>query len=244
MNGIKAKFKAYVNGLKNAPKQVKMQRTAALITFALLLCGFAVLYFTFGRQLLETVKDVEKFKALLSRFGGFDKAVFVAVRAFQTVIKIIPAEPLEIFSGYAWGTWGGLGLCMLGTEIGSLVILLLTRLFGTKVVRLFVPLEKLNSLSFLNDGKRLGGTMFLLYLIPSTPKDLFTYFAGISKLNIPWFLFYTGIARIPSIITSTWCGNSLGEDNYLKSAVIFGTTALVGLVGTVIYRKTKQKAAK
>ena len=239
---IKEKITEYVNGMKNAPKSVKIQRTAAVITFLLLLCGFAVLYFTFGRQLLETVKDAEKFKLWLSRFGGYDKAVFVAVRALQTVVKIIPAEPLEIGSGYAWGIWGGLGLCMLGTEIGSLAILLITRFFGTKVIELFVPLDKLNSLSFLKDGKRLGGTMFLLYLIPSTPKDLFTYFAGVTKLNIPWFLFYTGIARIPSIITSTWCGNSLGEDNYIKSAVIFGVTALAGLIGMVIYRKTSRKA--
>lgn len=232
--------------MKNAPRPVKIQRTAAAVTFLLLLAGFAVLYFTFGKQLLDLVKDADSFKQWLSRFGGFDKAVFVAVRAVQTVIKIIPAEPLEIGSGYAWGTWGGLGLCLLGTEIGSLIILLITRFLGVKAVRLFVPEEKLNSLSFLNDREKLVPTLFLLYLIPSTPKDLFTYFAGITKLNIPFFLFYTGIARIPSIITSTWCGRSLGEDSYLKSAIIFSVTAVCGIVGSVIFKKIsdKRKAEK
>ena len=238
---VKQKAKDYIAAQRNVSKAVKYKRIATLIVGILLIGGFITLYLTFGKQLLEIVKDATTFKAWLAGFGGYDRVVFVAIRALQTVVKIIPAEPLEIGAGYAYGTWGGLLYCMLGTEIGSLVILLLTRSFGTKVVELFVPMEKINELGFLKDEKRLGGTMFLLYLIPSTPKDLFTYFAGLTKLNIPIFLITTGFARIPSIITSTWCGSSLGEKNYLKSALIFGATALVGIIGMIIYKKISDK---
>lgn len=81
-------------------------------------------------------------KAFLVGFNGFDKLAFVAIRAFQTVIKIIPAEPLEIGSGVLYGTWGGLLLCFLGTEIGSLVIILLTKVFGKRLVELLCRLRR------------------------------------------------------------------------------------------------------
>lgn len=238
---VKLKIKEFFSSQREVSKAVKIKRTASAIAGVLILGGFIALYMTFGKQLLEIVRDADTFKAWLAGFGGYDRVVFVAIRALQTVVKIIPAEPLEIGAGYAYGTWGGLLYCMLGTEIGSLVILLLTRVFGTKVVELFVPMDKINELGFLKNERRLGGTMFMLYLIPSTPKDLFTYFAGLTKLNIPIFLLTTGIARIPSIITSTWCGSSLGEKNYVKSAIIFAATAVVGIVGMIIYKKISDK---
>lgn len=241
-------IKAILNKYKNTEvtKDVKIKRIATLIVCALMLAGFIALYLTKGKELLEIVKDADNFKLWLSGFGGMDKVVFVAIRAFQTVIKIIPAEPLEIGSGYAYGTWGGLGLCLLGSVLGSIAIIFIARVFGTKVVSLFVSMDKINSLDLFKDKNKIGGTLFILYLIPSTPKDVFTYVAGLTKMNVPMFLILSSIARIPSIITSTWCGSSLGDKNYVKSIIIFVATAVVGGIGLLIYNKlsNKNKQAK
>ena len=161
--------------------------------------------------MLDFISDTERFKGWLDSYGNLGKVIFIGIRAFQTVIKIIPAEPLEIGSGYAFGTWSGLFYCMLGTEIGSLFIITITKFFGTKAVNLFVSEEKINSLEFLQNKEKLSASLFIIYLIPGTPKDVVTYLIGITDYNIWKFLIITGIARIPSIITSTVCGAALGK---------------------------------
>jgi len=220
------------------------QRIAAVSVCAAIGIAFLVCYIKYGKQLYSIFGNVDSLKAFLARFKGYDQLIFVGIRAFQTVVKIIPAEPLEIGSGALYGTWGGLLFCMLGTEIGSLVIILLTKIFGRKLVDLFIPIEKLDSLKFLQNQKRVYVSLFFIYLIPGTPKDVLTYIAGLTKLNIPKFLLITGIARIPSIITSTLCGEQIIQHNYSLAILIFVITALISIIGSLIYKKIIAKKDK
>lgn len=222
-------------------KTIKAKRIAVIA--GLLAIGAVVLslYFTIGKQVYHMFSDNTKFLEWLNQFGKWDEVVFVGIRALQTVVKFIPAEPLEIGSGYAYGIWGGLFYCMLGTEIGSFIILFITKLFGMRAINLFVPQERIDKIKFLQNEKKLKTTLFFIYLIPGTPKDLITYFIGKTKIKISHFLIITGIARIPSIITSTWCGAALGEKNIKLAAIVFISTLVVSLVGTFFYKKFFEK---
>ncbi len=231
-----------IKNLFSQNKQERAQQIGAIVTSSIFILSFIFCYIKFGTELLDFISDTEKFKSWLNSFGNLGKLIFVGIRAFQTVIKIIPAEPLEIGSGYAFGMWGGLFYCMLGTEIGSLFIIAITKIFGNKAVNLFVSEEKINSLSFLQNKEKLSASLFIIYLIPGTPKDVITYLIGITDYNIWKFLIITGIARIPSIITSTVCGAALGEKNYMMSAFVFISTIVVGLIGIKIYSRYEKNA--
>ena len=212
------------------------------ITGAVLVCGiflgvFLYCYIKYGAEIAAIFSDSEHLKQFLSQFHGFDKWVFVAIRAFQTVIKIIPAEPLEIGSGYLYGTFGGMLLCRAGSMIGSIVIFALSRVFGRRLVNVFIPIEKIDSLKFLQNPKRVYGTLFFIYLIPGTPKDILTYAASIVNIDMKKFLLITGIARIPSILTSTWCGEQLINKNYVLAAVVFVVTAILSVICGAVYNK-------
>lgn len=224
-------------------KQERRQQIGVIITTSLFILAFVVCYIKFGSELLAFISDADRFKAWLESYGHLGKIVFVAGRALQTVVKIIPAEPLEIGSGYAFGVWGGLLYCMLGTEIGSFIIVAITKLFGMKAVNLFVSEEKINSLGFLQNKEKLSISLFIIYLIPGTPKDVITYLIGVTDYSIWKFLLLTGVARIPSIITSTICGSLLGERNYWLSAGVFIGTAVLGLIGVKLYTVFEKKIA-
>lgn len=133
---------------------------------------------------------------------------------------------------------------MLGTEIGSFVIIMITKLFGMRAVELFVSRDKINSLSFLQNKEKLSISLFVIYLIPGTPKDIITYLIGVTDYNVWKFLLLTGIARIPSIITSTLCGAALGEKNYLLSAAVFVLTAIFGITGVKLYAVIQKKTER
>lgn len=221
-------------------KQKKLrliQRVGSIVVCSVIVAVFIYIYIKYGKELYSLLCDAEHMKAFLSRFKGFDKLVFVAIRAMQTVVKIIPAEPLEIGSGALYGTWMGMFLCLLGTEIGSLVIILLTKLFGRRLVNLFIPIEKIDSLKFLKDKKTVYKTLFVIYLIPGTPKDVLTYAAGITDLDMKKFMLITSIARIPSIISSTWCGNQITGRNFDLAIIIFAVTALLSIICSFFYKK-------
>lgn len=198
---------------------------------------FIILYLTLGRELAAIISDKETFKAWIASFDIYDEVIFVAVRAIQTVVKIVPAEPLEIGAGYVWGTYKGFALCMLGTEIGSAIILILTYLFGTRLLNFMFDLEQINKWSFINNSKKKYLLLTVIYLIPGTPKDFITYFVGVTKTKVLPFLLVTGIARIPSIISSTWCGQLLDTRSVKIFVLAFSLITAVSMIAGYFVQK-------
>ena len=76
---------------------------------------------------------------------------------------------------------------------------------------------------------------------------MFTWLVCLTDENIFVFLLLTNLARIPSVIASTWCGQELINQNYWGSAAIFGCTVVLAVIGGLIYRfalKRKKAAAE
>ena len=105
------------------------------------------------------------------------------------------------------------------------------------MVEAFVSREKIQSLIFLQNTKKLNILIFILFFIPGKPKDLFTYFIGLTPMKLRTFLILSSIARIPSVISSTIGGEALGLQNYTFAIVVFILTAAISGIGLLIYRK-------
>lgn len=216
----------------------KISAVALIGAVAITSLTLCILY---GKPLLEFVSDTEGFRAWLDSKGAAGPLIFLAIRTVQTVVKIIPSEPFEIGAGYAFGTWVGCFYCMLGTFLGSLIIIGFTRKFGMKMVHLFVPQKKLESLKFLQQAEKISALLFVIYLIPATPKDVITYFVGVLPIRIPVFLLLTTIARFPSVISSTICGSALGDRNWWLVIGVYAATVILGAVGMYFYKRWTAK---
>ena len=220
------------------------QQAIFLLGILVFLCGCLFSYLYFGKELTKILTEPALLSNWLNQFGVFDEIVFIFIRAVQTVVKFIPAEPLEIASGYAWGAVPGMLYCLIGNLIGTIAIFALTRRFGSRFIELFLPVKNLSFLSLFKNDKRVYGLLFFLYLIPGSPKDGFTYFVGLLPVKLVPFLVVTGIARIPSVISSTLCGATLARQQYWLSAAIFAATILLAVLGGLVYREyTKRKSA-
>ena len=238
--GIKERLTVWINALKSAVSERSAEVRHAKLKRILVFVAIGLVF----------INDAEAFREWLEGFGKSAIVIFVCLRVVQIVLKLIPGEALEIAAGCMFGTWEGLLWCFVGSVIGSFIIILLGRRYGIKLVGLFVSPEKMQSLSFLKDKKRLNFAFFLLYFIPGTPKDVFTWLVSLTDENAVLFVLITNLARIPSIVTSTWCGAMLVERNYLLSAAILGVTILLGIIGGLVYkfaakkRSAEQNAAK
>ena len=83
--------------------------------------------------------------------------------------------------------------------------------------------------------------IFLLFFIPGTPKDLLTYFVGLTDIRLKTFLLLSMVARIPSVITSTFGGHLLGQEKYTGAVALYAITGLMSLLGMVGYNNYLKK---
>lgn len=205
------------------------------IVVALIFIG-AVGYLV-GKPMIEFVREPERFRAWVDSSGFVSRVIFVGMVVFQLIIALIPGEPLEMGAGYAFGAVEGTILCIIGCVIGSALVFLFVRRFGVKLVEVFFPREKIRSLRFLQDSRRLNLLTFIVFFIPGTPKDLLSYFIGLTDMKLGTWLFITAVARIPSIVTSTVTGDALGLKDYQFALIAFGVTLALSLAGILVYRR-------
>ena len=216
--------------------------SAGVIAAFILFCA-AVGWFI-GRPLIQFVGEPEKIRAWVNESGIWGMIAFVGMTVFQVIIAFVPGEPLEIGAGYAFGAFWGTLLCIIGITLGSLIVFWLVRTLGVRLLEVFFTYEKIKSLKFLQNEKRLALITFFLFFLPGTPKDLLTYFVGLTKIDFKGFLFIVAVARIPSVITSTIGGSLLGSEKYILAVIAFGITLLISVIGWVIYNKISKKNNK
>ena len=177
----------------------------------------------------------EGLRDYIRSFGAAGWLVFLALQILQVFIALIPGELLESAAGFVFGPVFGTLLCYAGIAIASLLVFVLTRKFGVKLVQVFVSREKINQLRFLNTEKKRDVLIFIAFFIPGTPKDLLTYFAGLTEIKLSTFLVITLVARLPSVVTSTFGGHLLGEGEYVLAVIVYAATAVISLFGMSVY---------
>lgn len=201
------------------------------------IAGVVVLCVLIGRPLIRFFGEPQAFRDWVDGHGIWGRLLFVGMIVVQVIIAFIPGEPFEIAAGYAFGYIEGTLLCVIGTTVGGILVFLFVRRFGVRAVEMFFSLDKLNELSFLKNAKKRNVLTFLLFLIPGTPKDLLTYFVGLTRVPLGTWIFITSVARLPSIITSTVGGNALGIEQYQFAIIVFAVTLALSGIGILVYRR-------
>lgn len=214
-------------------RQKKLVWLLAVAVF-ILFCGLVGRYI--GVPMVQLAEDPQKFRDWVDSYGIWSRAIFVCMVVIQVLVAFIPGEPIELAAGYTFGVLEGTLLTMSGFLIGSWMIFLLVRKFGVKLVEVFFPEKKISELGFLKNPKKTALVAFTLMMIPGTPKDFLSYFAGLTSLSLKQWLLIVAVARIPSLLTSTIAGAAAGEENYPLTAGMLILTLLVSLIGIRYYR--------
>ncbi len=227
----------------------KTKKILSLVMIALALVFAGVVTWYVGRPMVRFVEDPEQFRLWVDAHGIWSRLAFVGMVVFQVLIAVIPGEPIEIGGGYAFGFWEGTLWCVVGIGIGSVLIFALVRRFGVRLVELFFSMEKIRSLKFLQNDRRRDTIAFVIFLLPGTPKDLVSYFVGLTPMKLSTWLFISMVARLPSVVTSTAGGSALSSQNYITALVVFAVAAGLSIGGWVLYnlfmkRRQKKKEEK
>lgn len=190
-----------------------------------------------GKPLLQFVSEPEKFRQWVDSHGLLGPLAFLGMMLLQVFVAVIPGEPLEIGAGYAFGAVEGTILCILGAAIGSTLVFLFVRRFGVRAVEVFISREKIQSLRFLQNTRRVHFFLLVAFLLPGTPKDVLCYVAGLTTLKLGPFILISSICRLPSIVTSTIGGSALGSGQWGMAAIVFAATLVISAIGLWIYKR-------
>lgn len=229
---------------KLSVKTLRAKRIISLVSLAAVVAVFAIFSYFVIYKFFAFGASAESFEAFIEGYGWGGRFVALGVQFLQVFVAIIPGEFVEVGLGLSFGFIEGTLLCLVGVGLASALVFCLVKKWGVKLVELFVSREKINSLRFINSEKKLNTLVFVLFLIPGTPKDLLTYFVPLTKMNFSQFMFISMIARIPSVVSSTIGGDFFGNGKYLEGIILFLTTGAVSLLGILLYKVILAKYQK
>lgn len=207
--------------------------TAASIT--------ALLCWEYLPGLLAWLADARAVRAFVSDHAFVSRLAMLGINIVQVLLAFLPGEPVELASGYAFGFWEGTALCLVASGLATSAIYWATRRWGWKLVGLFFDRSLFDRFSWLKSAKRLELIMLIVFLIPGTPKDFLTYFAGLTNMRFLPVVLIATFGRIPSIVTSTIAASAVGSGNWPLVACTLVASAFLLAMGGLMYRRLRSR---
>lgn len=183
-----------------------------------------------------SLSDPVAVRGLVADHPLLSRLAIVGVNALQIALAFLPGEPVELAAGYAFGLWEGTLLCMVASALASSAIYWAVRRWGWSLVGIFFDRSNLDRFAWLHNARRLEIVMLVVFLIPGTPKDFLTYFAGLTEMRYLPVLAITTLGRIPSIVTSTVAASAFGNGNYMVALGAVVVAVALAAVGGMLYR--------
>lgn len=215
----------------------KLLIVAGLVLLEILIIIMALVmdYYYSGEKGVELRATLKEYQQMLSGFGYWSWPVMVIFQILQMLLALIPGGPLAFLFGFMYGTIGGAVVGTVGNIIGTAIIVWAVNRFGMKFVNMFCNSKGFEKLTFLHDPHKRDLLIFILFLIPGTPKDLITFFAPFTKAKPSRIVILATLGRMPALILSTSIGDTLAAGNIWATVMLITVTMLV--VGVGIFLK-------
>lgn len=228
-------------------KKTKAFKYILMIIVIALCVGLIVYLFPVVKN-LSTPEGQLDFKEYVANMGFLGYLALFGLQFAQIFLIVIPGEPIEILAGMCYGGIGGLIFITLSVFIITTIVFLAVRKWGRKFVYSFCSKERIDKIEhskLFQNPRKIEWIMLILFLIPGTPKDLLVYIAGLLPLKPLRFILISTFARFPSVISSTFAGDSLVAGDWKFSIIIYAATfIIVGIAILIINKFDKDKTAE
>lgn len=230
---------------KSNTNKFKFFKLVFFILAIFILIFLSIKLFPFFANLGTTEGQLEFKEKISSSTSGF--FMLLGLQLLQILLPVLPGEPIEFLSGMCYGTFGGMLLIFFGAFLSSFIIFFCVRKFGKNFIGTFLgedSLNKINNSKLFSNPKKVELILFIAFLIPGTPKDLFIYIAGLLPIKPLSFLLISTFCRFPSVISSTFAGANLVNGNWHITIIAYVVTFIISGIGLLVYNnfsKTNEK---
>lgn len=227
-------------------KRKKQINTVVSVIKLLILAGIVIgipiyIYFTYP-ELIYRFRSLDEINLLLTQYKTASIFILIGLQIFQNVVSFLPGQALQFAAGYAYTFWLGFLYSVVGVALGTVITFYLARLLGKKSLHVIFGEEKFSRFERTLNSKRSFVVLFVIFLIPGVPKDLFSYAAGVSNIRILPFLCLSLTARTPAMIGSILMGSMFYDGNYI-GLIVLGAAAMILFIAGIIQRDKMVKWA-
>ncbi len=198
---------------------------------------FLCFYFSDFFKLFSDKNGKEEIIREIKNTGVVGFLILLLVDIFQIIVAFIPGEIVEIVAGAMFGPWLGTLLCLIGLTIANYFVYGLVKWLGKPFATLNVKEKEYTKFKFLNEPGRALIILFFFFLIPGIPKDFVVFLIPFTPINIHKFVLVSLVARIPSIIPSTFLGDAISSNHYLVAGIIMGIMIIISVLGIVFNKQ-------
>lgn len=216
-------------------KQNKLQLSLNILLMILFLVATIYFAIQYGPGIKKIISKPDRFRDFLASYKSISILVFLLIHIIQVVVAVIPGELVQVTGGYVYGIFFGTLYSLTGIMLGAMISFFVARLLGLRTLKAFIPPQIFDKFNFLINNPKAELFMFLLFLIPFTPKDMLVYVAGFTPIKPQNFFLIFAMARFPSILFLSFIGAHIQERNY-KPVIIAAVLVSILLVISFIYK--------
>ena len=217
---------------KNVPRKT-WAKVIALAVGVLLLSGYVIWDILAGGPLTSLLSNHDRVVAFVERMGFFAPLIYILLQIAQIILAPIPGQVVGAVGGYLFGWWGILWT-LIGSTIGYLIMILISRKFGRSLIEKIFKKSAMDKFDFIF-GENAAIILFLVFLLPGLPDDMVGYMAGLTDVPIKKLIILMTLGHIPTIIITNYIGMGLGESNL--TPVIIVSVIVVIIFGLALLKK-------
>ena len=220
---------------KQAGRRAKMTKSdalkfAGLVAFLAIACAIVALMWPYIADIF-TEGGVDRLVERVQNAGAAGVFILLGMQLLQIIVAFIPGEVVQLAAGLMYGPWLGALIVLVGCIVSSAIIFCLVHFLGAPFVRDMVPTKYLDKFRHFEETGKLNIVVFILFLIPGMPKDVFTYLVPLTDMRLKSFLILTNTARIPGLLVSTYAAAGFASGHVASSIAIIAVVAVVAIAG-------------
>lgn len=204
----------------------KLRRNKLLILLGVLVLFILLAIFLFSGDNFILLKSIfaekhtnEELQEKLGDFGIKGYITIAILSMLQVMLPFLPAEPVQVIAGIAFGFPIGILCCTVGVILGNLFIFIMYKIYGEKIHDYFVKNIHLD-FDKTASSKKIVAIIFALYFLPAIPYGMICFLAASVKMKLPRYMTVTVLGAIPSVCIGVGLGHIAIEVSWFISIAV------------------------
>lgn len=186
---------------------------------------------------LSFLTDRNELRRIILDAGPWAPLVFIFLQLLQVVIAPLPGTVISLAGGYIFEAFWATVYAMIGTTVGFLLVFIISKRYGRRVMKYFVPQEQVDKYDAVASSKGAFAFIAVGFLFPFIPDPILGYIAGTTPIPTRVLMVICVVMRLPGVMMTSLVGSQFGQGNYDTVVALLAALAVVLIAGVIFYKQ-------